>query len=361
MFKRMGIVIVGATLVVAHCLIGDTAFAATNAASYSQAQKAQTFIINQIKGVGLVDSYQEDNENVSYVYDNTLAAMACMSMGNYGKAKQIFDALCNKVQKNGTYGIPYESYDFNTGKAKSYSLYSGNAAWLLQALNIYQKKQSSKAYYTVQKKLADFLVKFQDSSDGGIKGGNSVSWKSAEHNIIAYVALRNFGRLNNLSSYVTKADKIKTFLTGSTVWDGERFNQGKNETARVTDVQALGVLLLGSSYSSALTYAEKYLSLTDYYNSKSVTGFDFNSDLDTVWLEGNLQMALAFYKSAGNTVKGDYYYDEAAKTIQSDGSVLLATTTGSASDWWTLQVWKAIAPTSWLIMYYSKFSPLTLY
>lgn len=347
-------------ILVGLLLTANAASAATEAASYSQAQNAQTFIINQIKGVGLVDSYQEDESNVSYVYDNTLAAMACISMGNYGKAKQIFDALRNKVQKDGTYGIPYESYDFNTGKAKSYTLYSGNAAWLLQALNIYQKKQSSKAYYKFQKKLADFLVKFQDSSDGAVKGGDGLSWKSVEHNIAAYVALRNFGRINNLSSYVAKAEKIKTFLTGSTVWDGERFNRGKNDTVSVTDVQALGALLLGSSYSSALTYAEEYLKLTDYYNSKSVTGFDFNSNLDTVWLEGNLQMAMAFYKS-GNTTQGDYYYDEAAKTIQSDGSVLLATSTGSASEYWTLQVWRAIAPTSWLIMYYNKFSPLTLY
>ncbi|HLD41054.1 MAG TPA: hypothetical protein VJA84_02635 [Candidatus Omnitrophota bacterium] len=349
-----------ALVMLSSLLTANLVSAATNAASYSQAQKAQTFISNQIKGVGLVDSYQEDEKDVSYVYDNALAAMACMNMNNYGLAKRIFDALCKKVQKDGTYGIPYESYNFNTGKPISYNLYSGNAAWLLQALNIYQKKQSSKTYYTVQKKLAAFLVKFQDSSDGAIKGSNNDSWKSAEHNIMAYVALRNFGRLNNLSSYVTKADKVKAFLTGSSIWDGERFNQGKNDTHRVTDVQALGTLLLGSSYSSALTYAEKYLKLTDYYNSKSVIGFDFNSDLDTVWLEGNLQMALAFYKS-GNTTTGDYYYDEAAKTIQSDGSVILATSTGSASDWWTLQVWRAIAPTSWLIMYYNKFSPLTLY
>ncbi len=335
--------------------------AATNVASYSQAQKAQAFISSQIKGVGLVDSYQEDGEDVSYVYDNALAAMACMNMNNYGLAKRIFDALCKKVQKDSTYGIPYESYNFNTGKPISSNLYSGNTAWLLQALNIYQKKRSSKSYYTFQKKLADFLIRCQDPSDGGIKGGDTVSWKSTEHNIIAYAALRNFGRLNNLSSYVTKADKIKAFLTSSAIWDGERFNQGKDDTAIVTDAQALGTLLLGNSYSSALTYAETYLKLTDYYNSKSVTGFDFNSDLDTVWLEGNLQMALAFYKFGGDMAKGDYYYDEAAKTIQSDGSVLLATSTGSASDWWTLQVWRAIAPTSWLIMYYSKFSPLTFY
>ena len=342
-------------------LTANLVSAATNAASYSQAQKAQTFISNQIKGVGLVDSYQEDNKTVSYVYDNALAAMACMSMGNYGLAQRILDALAKKVQKS-EFGVPYESYNYNTGKAESYYVYAGNTAWMLQAFNIYQKSKSSKTYYSFQKKLADYIVSLQDSSDGGIKGTRNDTWKSTEHNLIAYAALKNFGKLNKQSSYSAKADKIMTFLTGSTIWDGERFNQGKNDTARVTDVQALGTLLLGSSYSSALTYAEKYLKLTDYYNSKSVIGFDFNSDLDTVWLEGNLQMALAFYKSGNtSTSKGDYYYDEAAKTIQSDGSVLLATSTGSASDWWTLQVWRAIASTSWLIMYYSKFSPLILY
>jgi len=348
------------TLVMLSLLLtANLVSAASQQASSDQVQNAQTFIGNQIKGIGLVDSYQEDGKSISYVYDNALAAMACMAMDNYGLAKKILNALSKKVQQS-ELGIPYESYNYNSGKAKSYYVYAGNTAWMLQAFNIYQKSKSSKTYYNFQKKLADYLVSLQDSKDGGMHGYRNDSGKKTEHNIIAYVALRNFGRLNNLSSYVTKADKIKTFLTGSTVWDGERFSRGKNDNARVTNVQALGTLLLGSSYSSALTYAEQYLGLTDYYNSESVIGFDFNSDLDTVWLEGTIQMALALYAS-GDTIKGDYYYDEAAKTIQSDGSVLLATSTGSASDWWTLQVWRAIAPTSWLIMYYSKFSPLTLY
>lgn len=244
----------------------------------------------------------------------------------------------------------------------------------MQALNIYQKKQSSKTYYTLQKKLADFLVEIQNtSSGGGISGGiennSSVTWKSTEHNIIAYVALRNFSRLNNLSFYVTQADKIMAFLASSTIWNEneKRFNAGENQDgidySEITDVQALGTLLLGNSYSSALTYAEEHLKLTDTYNSRPVTGFDFNYDPDTedaVWLEGTFQMALAFYKS-GNRSKGNYYYGQAAKTIQSDGSVLLAASEGSAGYFGTLHAWKAIAPTSWLIMYYRKFSPLKIY
>lgn len=341
-------------------MIVNPASAATKAASEQQVNQAQAFISNQIKGIGLVDSYQEDGKAISYVYDNALAAIACMSMDNYGLAKKILNALSKKAQQS-EFGVPYESYNYNSGKAMSYDVYAGNIAWLLQAFNIYQKSRSSPDYYKFQKKLADYLVSLQDSRDGGIRETRySSSGKRTEHNLIAYAALKNFGKLNDKSSYSSKADDIMTFLIGSSVWDGERFNRGKNDTAKVTTAQALGALLMGSGYSSALTYAEKYLKLTDYYNSEAVTGFDFNGDLDTVWLEGSLQMALAFYKS-GDITNGDYYYDEAAKTIQSDGAVLLATSKGSASEWWTMEVWRAIAPTSWLIMYYNKFSPLTLF
>ena len=216
----------------------------------------------------------------------------------------------------------------------------------------------------MQKKLADFLISLQDTSDGALRGSKSEYWKSAESNIAAYVALKNFGRLNNLKTYSEKADKIKSFLLNK-MWNGTYFYKGLTEsgtvdTEKVTDTQSLGVLLFGSGYSNALSWAESNLKVTDYYNSQAVTGFDFNGDLDTVWLEGTLQMALAYYK-INNSSKGNSYYNEAVKTAQSDGALLLATNEGSAGEYWTLQAWRAIAPTSWLIMYYCKFSPLILY
>jgi hypothetical protein len=76
-------------------------------------------------------------------------------------------------------------------------------------------------------------------------------------------------------------------------------------------------------------------------------------------------MAFAFYKSSSalNTFayKASYYYNEAGKTIQADGSLLLATQRGTATDSWILQPWRAMAPTSWYILYYNKFNPFTLY
>lgn len=342
---------------------------------------AQIFIANQIKGIGLVDSYQEDRTNVSYVYDNSLAAIACIIMGNFGLAEEILDTLSKEV-KHTIENVPVEYYYYSDINGNGFGrAYCGNSAWFLQALNIYQKARSSKRYYIMQKKLADFLLTLQDSIDGGLRGSTYDYWKSTEHNIIAYVALTNFSRLNRLYSYFYKAEKIKFFLKSPAIWDGVRFNRGPYDTTKVTDVQALGVLLLGNDYSTALTWAEDNFKLTkpfntetatgfdfngdlDTINTETVTGFDFNDDLDTIWLEGTLQMALAFYKAndarTGSSLKGEYYYNEASKTIQGDGSVVLATNRGTASEWWILEVWRAIAPTSWLIFYRLKFNPLII-
>lgn len=343
-------------------------FISANSLAYAQIQtvdnkpdwKAQIFLANQTKGIGLVDSYQEDSSNISYVYDNCLAAIAFMLMGNSGLAKEILDTLCNEVEKNPD-GIPFESYQFPDVNGKgSGTAFCGNTAWLLQALNIYQKLNNSKIYFNTQKKLADFLLSLQDSNDGGLWGAKNEYWKSTEHNMIAYVALRNFGRLNRYYRYLSKAERIKKFLKTPAIWDGFRFYAGLNDTTGVTDVQALGVLLLGNDYSNALSWAETNLKLSLPYSSQIVTGFDFGTDRDTVWIEGTIQMALAFYKS-NNSSKAEYYFNEVSKTIQSDGSLILATNQGTASHWWIMQPWRAIAPTCWLIFYRLKFNPYILY
>jgi hypothetical protein len=346
------------TLAFVFVLSNSQAHAITLVTNKKQWQ-AQIFLANQIKGVGLADSFQEDNLNKSYTYDNALAAIASMAMGNFGLAKEILDTLCNEVQANN--GIPKEYYwhSDSAGSGGGVS-YAGNTAWVLQALNIYQRLKSSTEYFSVQQRYADFLISLQDPSDGGIRGSSNDQWKSVEHNIIAYVALRNFGRLNSLSTYTSKAQLVKGFLQSAAVWDGTRFNRGPGDTTRVTDVQSLGVLALGRNYASALAWAESALKLSRPFGSRTVTGFDFNDDLDTVWLEGTLQMALAFYKS-GDITKGSYYYNEAIKAVQGDGSLVLATNQGTATDYWMLEVWRAAAPTCWLILYCLKFNPLVLY
>ncbi|MDD2751996.1 MAG: hypothetical protein PHN59_02585 [Candidatus Omnitrophica bacterium] len=323
--------------------------------------KAQMFLADQIKGIGLMDSFQEDGVNCSYIYDDALAAMAHMAMGNNGLAQEILATIASEIKPT-LWGLPSESYSFSdlsgTGQGKAYS---GNVAWILQAFNVYQKTTGSREFYAYQKKLADCLLRVQDPRDGALWGSAYDAWKSVEHNLVAYVALRNFGKLNGMGTYMVQAEKIKYFLQGPAAWNGQRFNRGPYDYTEVLDVQALGVLILGNRYLNALNWAEVNLQTAKQQGGTFISGFDFNDDLDTIWFEGTLQMALAYSLKMQNPVIANFFYNQALTAVQSDGSLLLATNPGTASDDWILQPWRAVAPTCWLIFYSRKFNPVIIY
>jgi len=323
--------------------------------------KAQLFLTNQIKGIGLIDSFQEDGVNCSYIYDDALAAMALMATGNNGAAQEILSTIATEVKPT-IWGMAAEHYNFSdlsgTGEGRAYC---GNMGWLLQAFNIYQKNTGSREFFAYQKKIADSLLRLQDPRDNALWGSCYDAWKSVEHNLIAYVALRNFGKLNGLGTYMIQAEKIKNFLQGTSVWNGTRFNRGPYDYTEVVDVQALGVLVFGSRFLNALNWAERNLQTTKPQAGVMIAGFDFNDDLDTIWFEGTLQMALAYSLKMQNPVIGDFFYNQALTAVQPDGSLLCATNPGTASDDWILQPWRSAASTSWLIFYAKKFNPVIIY
>ena len=327
--------------------------------------RAQTYLATDIKGVGLIDSYVEDNQGLSYVYDNALAAMAFTVARQFGMAEEILATLSTQVIKTPN-GLLFESYNLLDPNGSGQGpVYAGNTAWLLQALNVYQKYTGRKTYAAFQKILADYLLSQQDF-DGGIFIMPGNFGKSTEHNLAAFSALYNYGQLNSLPAYMTAAKQVHNFLTTHTWIASEtRFRtsvpdpQPYELLTWATDCQALGALALGSNYSPALNWAEANLLVTKQLGNVNVTGFDFNSDRDTVWFEGTLQMALAF-KKTGLTVQANKYYTQAIKGRKSDGSILLATNTGTASIYWMLQPWRAAAPTAWLVFYAKNFNPLAI-
>lgn len=354
-------------LVLAFCLFicASPANAALTLIDKNPSWKAHIFLAAQMKGVGLMDSYVQDNQNLSYVYDNALAAMAFIAEQNYGLAAKILDALANGVQRTPG-GALYESYNFmDINGSGQGQVMAGNTAWVLQAMNLYQKNTGSQKYTAFQKTLADYLVSQQDL-DGGIfiMPGNRV--KSTEHNMAAYVALFNYGKLQSSHLHQQAAEKVKSFLVTFAWFPWQtRFRTSVPDPLSfelltwVTDVQALGVLALGDTYKSALTWVGNRLVTAKTITGTSTTllGFDFNYDVDTIWLEGTLQMALA-YSQAGMTIEAKKYSTEVLKAQNPDGSLLLCTNTGTASVYWTLQPWHAVAPTAWLVFYDRNFNPL---
>lgn len=325
--------------------VSQISFAGTTAAAYS-------YLSGRIKGIGLVDSYRDDS-SASYTYDNALAVIAFVAQGDFEKGRII---LANYQD---TIGIPSyfgynDEYDYKTGSGSGYTS-AGPNAWLLNAINFYFYKTNDPRFLTLGQKLADFLVRLQDAGDGGLFGDPYVSWKSAEHNFIGYAALYNYGILTNQDLYVQKANLVKDFLVRE-CWNGERFLRGKNDQTEVTDVQAMGVLALGTAYASGIYWAEYHTKCTKPLGALPVTGFDFNNDLDTVWLEGTLQQSMAFKRNYDNYRAG-IYFGNVDKTQRSDGSFLCATNQGTAGGDWILLPVKAVAPTCWYIFYNTNTNP----
>lgn len=311
----------------------------------SKQEKALNFLRGQISSYGLIDSYVEDNVNNSYTYDNALAAMAFISAKDFNSAKKILDAFVSIGPKPDEGGF-VECYNSRNGEFKGTPSVGPNV-YLIQAMNLYFLKTADPRYNATARTIADYVLSLQDT-DGGIFGAKGVTWKSTENNLGALSAIHNLGKVQNLDSYLEKAALIGSFLKKE-CWDGTRFLTGENDPMIVTDVQTLGALVLGRSYKNGIYWLQQKTRTTKPCTDKiKMTGFDFNSDIDTIWTEGTLQATLAFF-AVGDKKNYKFYKAEAEKTFQPQGSLLLSTNRGTTGFSWTLERWQASAPTAWYV------------
>ena len=318
-------------------------------------EAALSFLRRQMGPYGLLDSYVEDETDNSYTYDNALAAMAFLCAGDIDSTRKVLDAF-HMIDPQPEGGF-LECYHARTGKPNGI-LTAGPNAYLLQALNLYCVKTKDPRYNTLARKIADYLLSLQDKN-GGLFGRTAVTWKSTENNLGAYCAIHNLGVVQKKRAYVKKAEKIHHFLL-TECWDGTRFVRGEKDPTVVTDVQALGAIVLGTDYAKGAYWAEEQTRVTvNYRENTQVTGFDFNADLDTIWAEGTLQEALAFLVT-GDAAKSVYYKTEVEKLAHPSGALLLATNTGTTGIDWTLEPWQAVAPTAWYLFLSFKTNPLDL-
>lgn len=319
-------------------------------------EAALGFLRAQVGPAGLVDSFVEDNADYAYTYDNALAAMAFVSGGDFHAAGQILDAyLAIGVAPEGGFLHRYNSV---SGAPAAGISGVGHNAYLLQAMNLYYRRTNDPKFNALAVRIADYLLTFQDV-DGGLFGRPDVGWKSTENNLGAYSALHNLGVVQASAFYADRAGLIRNFLI-TECWDGTRFYTGENDPSIVTDTQALGGMILGATYSNGAYWVEsKTLNSQRYEGRKRVTGFDLNTDKDTVWTEGTLQQALAYYV-AGDLSKWDFYKAESEKLFQSSGAFWQASNRGTTGFGENFERWQAVAPTAWYIIVSSGDNPFVL-
>jgi hypothetical protein len=81
----------------------------------------------------------------------------------------------------------------------------------------------------------------------------------------------------------------------------------------------------------------------------SIDGFDYNSDKNDIWFEGQAQMALAF-KVIGRECDANYFIDEIIKVQNADGKDgVRYSLLGTSNSFWTMAQEKSVAASGWLI------------
>ncbi|WP_372746193.1 hypothetical protein [Lutibacter sp.] len=271
-------------------------------------------IFNWFNNQQLPNGLLESAENSNYVslYDNALAAMVFMLKDDFERAENIFDFFNARITTELTNGVGGFSQIRNSNGIPNNRRWMGDNAWLLIALNNYKNRTGFTTYDNLALELSNWLQSLQDT-DGGLFAGyypsnNLIDFKVTEGNIDAFNAVEGF---------TTFHSELLNFLKNDR-WD----TLDKNLISWPTNPLYINALDLHSwSYSifknypiSAQTTADRFLTTQVATNGLTITGYCFDEDKDTVWLEGTGQMALAFGISEMQNEK-NFYLNEMDKVI----------------------------------------------
>lgn len=272
--------------------------------------------------------------NVAYTYDNALALLAYLARGttdDIRRAGLISDAFILAQNNDRFYTdlrlrnsyMAGDSTDLMTGKIRmpgwwdptlkswiedkdQVGTHTGNLAWAIIALLTYYENVGGVQYLNAGISLGNWIEsKTRDTrGSGGYTGGyqgweplpTKITWKSTEHNIDVYVAFSRLYNVTGNTQWKDRAQRAKTFVdsmwnaTGQHFWTGT-FDDGItiNQTNIPLDIQPWAVLAL-NAYGVSLQWGMNNC----YLISDGFEGFDFNTDLDGIWLEGTSQMVTAF-------------------------------------------------------------------
>ncbi len=285
--------------------------------------------------------------NVSFVYDDAVAAIAFLAAGDSARARLIADALVyaqrnDRFFDDGRIRNAYAAGDLalppgwlargRSGTvrmpgwyapgSKSWkedffqvSTHTGNVAWAMLALLSVYEATGGATYLDAARRMGEWVEANtrDEAGAGGYTGGmegwepdqKKLTYKATEHNIDLVPAFERLFRATGDARWHERAEHARRFVQA--MWDPD---EGKFWTGTGTDgvtlnrgvvpvdIQAWALLALrdeGRPYRRALDYAERHLQVRG--------GYDFsNTDRDAIWYEGTAQMAAA-YALTGDTAR----------------------------------------------------------
>ncbi|MBH0231403.1 hypothetical protein [Halobacillus yeomjeoni] len=357
MFKLKNIVTITLSLMLILSAATPT-FAASTPTTASD--NAYDWLKGQQCSTGLLDSFS-DSQQISYTYDQAVGAIAFLLKGDTASAKTVLDSLKNLQNPSGSW---YTAYYCNNTSVQEHNQHVGPVLWVAMAVAKYEQDTGdTTTYRNMAIQAIDWSLQFQQA-DGGINGGlddanNVLTWASTEHNQDAYSMLSHYG-------YTQEASEVKSFLDNEAWQEAEGFFwAGRNDPNDPMDTNAWGVQALGTSgtyeYSRGLDYVMNTHRNTQTKrvknNTITIDGFDFNSDQDDIWFEGQGQMVVSF-KMDGRTADADYFLNEIIKIqdFYGTGGVpysLLGTNNG----YWTMKDKESVSATGWMIYAVDGYNP----
>jgi len=220
-----------------------------------------------------------------------------------------FDQRIDSELKNGVGGFS-QLRDIN-GSPNGHR-WMGDNAWLLIALNTYKAKTNSNAYDNLAMELKLWLQSLQDQ-DGGLWAGYGYDDKRLN----SKVTEGNIDAFNAVKGYTDFHREILSFLEEDRWLDNEKDLVAwptNPQYLYALDVHSWSYLIFEEFPESTLTSPQRFLTTQLANNGNEVTGYCFDEDKDTVWLEGTGQMALAFGQ-AGMTSEKEVYLAEMEKAL----------------------------------------------
>ena len=279
--------------------------------SAKKAPELYAWLQSQQMSNGLVKS--SDLSPVVSLYDNALAALVFTSTKEYGKAEKIFDFFNGRISSELTAGQGgFAQFRSLIGQPTG-NIWLGDNAWLLIALNAYELEKPNHNFGRLKSELVKWIKGLQRPDGSLISGyepnGNALNYIVTEGILDAFHAVPGYDNFHsNCLNYLENSRF--DIPTQNLVCDPASFRYKYS-----LDNFSWSYSMIPGFPASILDRADMfYNTKTASANGASISGYCFDADLDAVWPEGTLQIALA-YQIAGNNAKSDALLTEMEKLV----------------------------------------------
>jgi|GEM_PF-1855041 len=298
-------------------------------------QSAAMWVAAQQQPNGLLKSWQEEGENLAWLYDQALGLLV-LDKTDKPRADQLVAKLHDLQNADGSW---YVGYDYSADAPIETTQPTGANAWMVYALSQYAKRNNSTTAQEDAQKGSCWLANLQ-RPDGSLPALPGETTTPTEPNLDTWWAFNSTG-------YQKQADALRDYLLQE-VWDPiiGRFKSSGNlyqDRYRIfLDNQTWGAAFLKAigedeKARQALSYAR--WTLATLPKIENVCGLDGAGPF-SIWNEGTLQYIVAQGENS------QYYWEQVVKQQAQDGGIPGSPDNFQAYIVW-LSKWHGLAPTCW--------------